>query len=790
MANAPQPTLRLDEAGEPRRLGPQPNIRRWRARIAAIVWFILIVLVLGPFCRERPYQTQAGEIATTSYVAPRNIDVVDRGAIQKAIDDQQAHQTQVWIRDTKAEESAQQKLRIFFDEMGRQSGELSHNIEASERFAKMMHDTHEIPANVGMIQACLNATMPLGAIQRELRLTVNDVLFDRFIVSNRGEYLAQQNSGVIRLMSGDEIQKNLPDSRSVIGWPEHARSEIGIEMETRFPGESDKALRQAAIDLLMSILQPNIVYSPMLTRELNERQLAELKSAAASKNFKKRFNRDEMIVSQGERINPLQAEALSILEDQRHEMMARKLFGLTLMAAIFFVAISVYLKRFRRDTTLDASTITLHVLPPLVALVVGQLLLVWQGQPVYVIVWFPSALVGMLTSLLITPQVAFVLILSTACLFGFSAGRDLQGLDLQFMILALFGGFTAVLASRNIRTRLDILRVGIKVGAVNMVALTMMALANPDWLSTNTGQRAMDLYEWLLLTGFLNGIACAMATLFLLLVFEWAFGIVTDLRLLELTGMKHPLIRQLEAKAPGTYQHTLNVAKLAEAAADAIGANTLLVRAGTYFHDVGKMVKPKYFSENQVTLDDKKTHARLSPYMSVLIIKNHVKEGVELARSFNLPEKIVDFIPQHHGTGLIRYFYQEALSRYENSEAVDPVREEDFRYPGPKPQSIETAIVLLADSVEAISASRFISGQINESELRRTVQLAIGEKFNDGQFDECNLTMSHLYRIREALVAALMARFHFRVAYPTAPKPQRDAAQSAAQISVSGPTGS
>lgn len=274
----------------------------------------------------------------------------------------------------------------------------------------------------------------------------------------------------------------------------------------------------------------------------------------------------------------------------------------------------------------------------------------------------------------------------------------------------------------------------------------------------------------------------------LLASFERLFGIVTDLRLLELTGLKHPLLRRLEREAPGTYQHVLNVTKLAEAAAEAIGANYLLVRAGAYFHDVGKVIKPKYYSENQVNLDDKKAHSKLSPYMSVLIIKNHVKEGVEMARKASLPQKIIDFIPQHHGTGLIRYFYGEALRRYEESETMDPVHEEDFRYPGPKPQSIESAIVLLADSVEAIAASKFTGGQVNANEIRKTVQEAISEKFNDGQFDECELTMRQLYEIREAFARTLMARYHFRVAYPALPKRETTPAPVLpGSISVAGP---
>jgi hypothetical protein len=281
----------------------------------------------------------------------------------------------------------------------------------------------------------------------------------------------------------------------------------------------------------------------------------------------------------------------------------------------------------------------------------------------------------------------------------------------------------------------------------------------------------------LVLLAGINGMIFAAATLPIMLFFEKAFGVVTDMALLELTAPDNKLMRMMEDTAPGSYQHVLSVTKLAESAAESIGANYLLVRAGAYFHDIGKTVKPKYFSENQVTLDDKKVHSRISPYMSVLIIKNHVKEGVEIARRAGLPEKVIDFIPQHHGTGLIRYFYSEALHRYEDSESMDPVREEDFRYPGPKPQTIEAAIVLMADGVEAIVTSRFTSSQVNENELRRVVKQAIDERFQDGQFDECDLTMRQLGQIRDSFVKTLKARFHHRIAYPSM-SPKRDATGS------------
>jgi hypothetical protein len=370
----------------------------------------------------------------------------------------------------------------------------------------------------------------------------------------------------------------------------------------------------------------------------------------------------------------------------------------------------------------------------------------------------------------------FSLVLVTAVAFGLATGR---GVD--FQVLALFSGFSAVAFLHTIRERKDVLNAGLRVGLISIAAVGLLALFR---FPLDAGQLQTVGREGLLAFG--NAVVSAAVALPLIVIFERAFGVVTDIRLLELTGPHHPLIRMMEERAPGTYQHVLNVTKLAESAAEAIGANYLLVRAGAYFHDVGKALKPKYFTENQVTFDDKKVHSRITPYMSVLIIKNHVKEGIELSRKHGLPEKIVDFIPQHHGTSLIRYFYNEALRRYDESESTEVVREEDFRYPGPKPQSIETAIVLLADSVEAIATSTFTTSHVNENDLRRTVAQATADRFHDGQFDECDLTMRALSLIRESFVQTLKARYHQRIAYPAPPKrePAAEPRESAAPPTV------
>jgi putative nucleotidyltransferase with HDIG domain len=239
-------------------------------------------------------------------------------------------------------------------------------------------------------------------------------------------------------------------------------------------------------------------------------------------------------------------------------------------------------------------------------------------------------------------------------------------------------------------------------------------------------------------------------------IFEYLFRLTTDISLLELSDLNHPLLKEMIIKAPGTYHHSLIVGNLAETAAEAIGANSLLARLGSYFHDIGKLEKAEYFSENQTYTGSK--HDNLSPTLSGLVITNHVRYGLELAKRYRLNDDIRDFIIQHHGTSLVFYFYQRALERIEEGE----IKEEKFRYPGPKPQTKETAIVLLADSVEA--ASRTLANP-TPSRLKSLVRRVINNKFIDGQLDECELTLKDLERIADTFTHVLIGIYHTRVEY-------------------------
>ena len=259
---------------------------------------------------------------------------------------------------------------------------------------------------------------------------------------------------------------------------------------------------------------------------------------------------------------------------------------------------------------------------------------------------------------------------------------------------------------------------------------------------------------------FINGVVCGIAVVGLLPVFEYLFGRITNISLLELSDFNQPVLKRLMLEAPGTYHHSLIVGNLSEAACEAVGANALLARIGAYFHDIGKIEKSEYFSENQnlgvTKLED------LTPSMSKLIIINHVKEGEALSKRYRLNIKITDFILQHHGTSLVYYFYRRAL---ENEEEDKNVSEEGFRYPGPKPKSKETAIVLLADSVEA--ATRSIKDP-TPNRIEQEVHKIVNNKFIDGQLDECELTLKDLEKISGIFIRLLTSIYHARITYPKA----------------------
>jgi putative nucleotidyltransferase with HDIG domain len=256
--------------------------------------------------------------------------------------------------------------------------------------------------------------------------------------------------------------------------------------------------------------------------------------------------------------------------------------------------------------------------------------------------------------------------------------------------------------------------------------------------------------------GAAGGVLSAILAIGILPVFEQMFDIITPIKLLELSNPNQPLLKKMLFEAPGTYHHSILVGNLAEAAANEVGANALLTRTGAYYHDIGKIKRPYFFKENQITNDN--PHDKITPKLSTLIITSHVKDGMELAEENKLPRAIKDIIEQHHGTTLVRYFYVMAM----NNES-EMVEEASFRYDGPKPFSKEAAIVMLADSVEAAVRSM---GNPTTLDMEKMVNKIVEEKVNDGQLDNCDLTLKDIEKIKQSFLKILEGIFHSRIEYP------------------------
>lgn len=347
------------------------------------------------------------------------------------------------------------------------------------------------------------------------------------------------------------------------------------------------------------------------------------------------------------------------------------------------------------------------------------------------------------------------------------------GLGMVELVTMLAGCWAASLLLGRIRNRSKLIYVGLATGGIVLITHVWMdvvigrlgsfypvaseadfaasgsATSSPLWVVFGEALRAGG-----------NSVLAAALVSAGLPVFERIFGVQTDLKLLELGDASHQLLRQLAQRAPGTYNHSINVAAIAEAAADSIGAHGLLTRVGAYFHDIGKIFKPNYFIENQDASEN--CHDSLQPAMSTLVIIAHVKDGADLARQHRLPQRIVDFIEQHHGTTLVEYFYKEATKRSQEDPNKEDVLETAFRYPGPKPQTVEAAVLMLADAVESASRTQV---EPTASRLQNLVEKIAMKKLMDGQFDECGLTLKQLDIIKTSLTKSLTSIYHGRVSY-------------------------
>ena len=418
--------------------------------------------------------------------------------------------------------------------------------------------------------------------------------------------------------------------------------------------------------------------------------------------------------------------------------------GKFLLVLVVIGLLGIYLFLFRKKVFRSNKMLSL-----IAVLLIFEVLLMYFAftaqttLPVEYLVLVPVA--SMIVAIIFDSRLAFQVTVAIAILVGAMKGNDFGA-----AFAALSAGALAVYTVRDIKNRTQIFRSLVFI----FIGYAIASLA----ISLQKAEDAADiLAEFSLIA--VNSVFSPIITFGFLIFFEKVFGIATDLTLLELSDFNQPLLRELSQKAPGTFHHSIIVGTLAEKAAEAVGANPILARVGAYYHDIGKLSKPGYFIEN--TMDsDKSKHEWLPPDVSVQVVVSHVTDGIELAKKYRLPQRIIDFIPMHHGTTLVAYFYGKALRRpFANGD----ISEEDYSYDGPKPNSKETAIVMLADSVEA--ATRSLQDKSLEN-VEAMVDAIVKSRYEEGQLDETDLTFNDLTKIKESFLAVMSGIYHRRIEYP------------------------
>lgn len=524
-----------------------------------------------------------------------------------------------------------------------------------------------------------------------------------------------------------------------------------------FEVDEKKAMIYTQIDLL-NITTP---YKNLLKAVFNKVEFKPnyLKDETATRRAKEEASRDEgvvmvtvrkgqKIVGEGEIVTAEHLDVLQALGYKKSSAPYLALLGIGLFMILVFVLTNFYWQHYRRDLARAEVNYVLLGLLVFIILLLAKVISainISSNPEIAEMVGYliPVAAVSMLIAFLLDATLAIFMTILLAFFIGFLTGNQLP-----FTINAFIGGLVGIYSVSKFNQRFDWVKAGLFIACAQVVCIVSLGLLN-----NNQGMVLLIGAGF----GVINGIFSSIFAYGSLPFLESAFEITTSARLLELANPNQPLLKRLLLEAPGTYHHSILVGNLGEAAADLIGADSLLVRVGAYYHDLGKLKRPYFFIENQ--LGGENPHDKLSPSLSTLIITSHLKDGVEIAKENNLPAVVIDLIAQHHGTSLVSYFYHQALEN-DDSQQID---EAEYRYPGPKPQTKEAAIIMLADSVEA--AVRSIPAP-SSGKIEGLVRKILKERLTDGQLEESPLTFKDLDLIAVAFTRILNGIFHKRIEYP------------------------
>lgn len=514
-----------------------------------------------------------------------------------------------------------------------------------------------------------------------------------------------------------------------------------VEEELKYTSLNNN-LKNASIELGRFAVLQNEFYDPSATRDLRQQAVDSVEPV--------KILQGQIIVEEGQLINRELYRQLSLVGLLDNQNSLKPFIGLALLLVIIISALYYYFYAYKVDDEAKQNHMLLFSILLILSISLMKIISIFQqfeySELGYI---FPAAMGTMLIKILIDERLAVLHALAMAICGSIIFNNGISSsLNVSSAIYILCSGLAAVLFLSTQNHRTKILQTGLFVAAVNLIViLSLMLLRNGNYTAVEYGFNVG--------VSLASGVSSAVLTIGLLPFFEAGFGILSTMKLIELSNPNHPLLRKILTEAPGTYHHSVMVANLSETACEAIGANGLLARVGSYYHDIGKTKRPHFFIENQMNIEN--PHDRLPSITSTNIIIAHVTDGVELLKQHRLPKEIIDIAEQHHGTTLLKFFYYKA--KQENEE----VAEADYRYPGPKPQNKEAAVISVADSVEA--AVRSMAHPTPE-QIESLVKKIISDRLQDGQFNECDITLKELEIVAQTLCETLNGIFHSRIEYP------------------------
>jgi hypothetical protein len=724
--------------GEPPRSGWQ----RVRPFLVAAAYVLVTTLVYAPGLSFRTAPIRAGEIARRDVVSPRDLIVPDAEATARRRTEAAAEVLPVYDLDAQAADRFERELRASF---ARARDAMSAATRAGS-LPQGVRDAFELPIGDEALKAL--ARLSFSKELEETLVQAGTELYRTGIVDNRELFISNRERGIVQRdsLSGRESRRR--DLGAVVEYGSETKSAAATRLEG-LPFKTRERSEVAAF--LAASLRPNLSYNSAETARRVEEAKASVESVLT------KIPRGKVIVRRGDEVTPRAAQWIAAARASAADPSTwGRVLGSFLLATLAVVAFWFDAKRQRRrrrERRWDVVYGSVLATGILFALVTRGFFSLsqglsssmegtsWAAHTYYAIPFAAGSIVVTLVAGM-GPALLF------AAVSAVGAGL-LMGQSFGFALFALVGSLAGIFGLGKVRARSVLLALGGLVAAANAVTITAITLLSDQAAGWDF---AADLAG-----GLAGGFVVAMVVGLFLPVFEHLFHVVTDIRLLELSNQNLPILRQLALEAPGTYQHSLMLGNLAEAAADAIGSDSLLARVSGYYHDIGKLRMPEYYVENMPKGYNR--HDKLEPSMSALVIAAHVKEGVELAKKARLPEPLMAAIREHHGTKRIHYFYQKALTKY----GPEGVVETEYRHGGPKPSTRVTAILMIADAVEA--ASRTLLDP-TPAKIRAMIQTIVDDCLRDGQFDECDLTMRDLAIIVDTLERTVSRIYHHRIDYP------------------------